>query len=581
MSEPKGRTGAETVLHVLAGMGVDRIFSSPGSEWSPVWEHLAKAKALNEGVPLYLSSRHEELAVGMASGYAKASGKLPAVMLHTTVGSLHGSMAMRAAVHEQVPMVICAGESIAFGEDEGPDPGGQWLHNLADVGGPARLVAPCVKWSMAVTNIATLPATIQRACQIAMAAPKGPVFLSVPMEFLFDEMNSSPSLSSALPVQPAADPDGIRELASLLAGAKNPILITEEAGRTVAAVERLVEIAELLGAPVIETRSASFINFPRDHWLHGGFEPEEYLEEADLVVLVGAVGPWHPASSGPGPKAKVVVLDQNPIRTELPYWGYRMDLCLIGEIGTSLNMLLRDLRERVSSSDKTRAERADHWRTRRKKRKESWAEEATALKNQKPMDTRWVVYELNQILPPDAMVIEETVTHRLAIMRYLDRIRLGSFFRGSTGGLGTGLGTALGVKCAAPNRPVIVLIGDGAFNYNPGLAAFGFAQEYGTPILVVLFNNHGYLSMKSGVPKYYPEGWAVQTKTFAGTSIAPSPDYAAIVRAFDGYGEMVEDPGELRPALERGLKAIRGAQAAMIVIRLKPVNWPFIQMSEP
>jgi len=572
MLETKGITGAEAFLRVLAGMGIDRIFSSPGSEWSPVWEQLAKAKALGEGVPLYLSSRHEELAVGMASGYAKATGKLPAVMLHTTVGSLHGSMAMRAAVHEQVPMVICAGESIAFGESEGPDPGGQWLHNLADVGGPARLVAPCVKWSMAVTNVATFPATIQRACQIAMAAPRGPVFISVPMEFLFDEMTSNPSQSSALPAQPTADPEGIRELASLLAGAKNPILVSEEAGRTVGAAERLVEIAELLGAPVIETRSASFINFPRGHWLHGGFEPTEYLKETDLVVLVGAVGPWHPASRGPGPKAKVVVLDQNPIRTESPYWGYRMDLCLMGEIGTSLDLLLKDLRERVSSNDKALAERSNHWRTRNQKRKESWAIEAGALENHKPIDTRWVVYQLNQVLPPDAMVIQETITHRLAIMRYIDRLRLGSFFTGSVGGLGTGLGTALGVKCAEPNRPVIALIGDGAFNYNPGLAAFGFVQEYGTPILVVLFNNYGYQSMKNGLPSYYPEGWAVRTKTFPGTSITPGPDYAAISRAFDGYGEMVEEPAEVRPALERGFKAVAGGQGALIDIRLEPVN---------
>ena len=144
------------------------------------------------------------------------------------------------------------------------------------------------------------------------------MFLSVPMEFLFDEMTSSPSPSSALPVQPTADPEGIRELAGLLAESKNPIIVTEEAGRTVGATQRLVEIAELLGAPVIETRSSSFINFPRNHWLHGGFEPQGYLEEADLVLLVGAVCPWHPASRGPGPKAKVAVLDQNPIRIEKP-----------------------------------------------------------------------------------------------------------------------------------------------------------------------------------------------------------------------------------------------------------------------
>ena len=158
------------------------------------------------------------------------------------------------------------------------------------------------------------------------------------------------------------------------------------------------------------------------------------------------------------------------------------------------------------------------------------------------------------------------------MMRYINRIGPGSFFTGTIGGLGTGLGTALGVKCAAPNRPVVILIGDGLFNYNPGLAAFGYMQEYGTPILIVLFNNQGYLSMKSGLPKYYPEGWAMKTKTFVGTSITPSPDYAAIARAFSGFGETVEEPAEVRPAFQRGLKAIAGGQGALIDIRLEPVN---------
>ena len=157
-------------------------------------------------------------------------------------------------------------------------------------------------------------------------------------------------------------------------------------------------------------------------------------------------------------------------------------------------------------------------------------------------------------------------------MRYLDRVRPGSFFSGNSGGLGTGLGTALGVKCARPDKPVLALIGDGSFNYNPAPAALGFIQEHGTPILIILFNNQGYLSMKSGMPRYYPEGWAVRTKTFYGTSIAPSPDYAMLARAFDAYGETVESPDQVRPALERGLKAIASGQGALIDLRLQSVN---------
>ena len=569
MIETKGLTGAQTLLRVLGGMGVERIFASPGSEWSPLWEALAEPQG--ESLPLYVSTRHEEVAVGMASGYAKSTGKLPAVTIHTTVGSLHATMALRGALHEQVPMVVFTGESIGFGEEEGPDVGGQWLGHLADIGGPARLVERCVKWSFGVNTKAILPATIQRACQLAMAAPRGPVFVSVPMEFLFAKMTkNAPSENGRAPA-PTADPEGIEELAAMLSAATNPIIISEEAGRSALIVERMVELAELLGAPVIESRSTGCLNFPRNHPLHGGHDPQEYLRDADVVFLLGAMAPWHPASKGPGPGAKVAVLDENPLRAELPYWGFQVDLCLAGEIQSSLEKLLEVLKKRISGGEPERARRAETWKGRFNERKRKWTEEALALKTKKPIDTRWVTHELNQVLPPDAMVVEETITHRLAVHRYLDRLKPGSFFAGSIGGLGTGLATALGVKAAAPKRPVVCLIGDGSFNYDPALAALGACQEHKLPILIVLFNNFGYLSQQSGVPRYFPDGWAVRNRNFVGISITPSPDYATIARAFEGYGEKVEEPGEVRPAIERGLKAAAAGQVALIDIRLQPV----------
>jgi acetolactate synthase-1/2/3 large subunit len=160
----------------------------------------------------------------------------------------------------------------------------------------------------------------------------------------------------------------------------------------------------------------------------------------------------------------------------------------------------------------------------------------------------------------------------MAVSRYLDRLKPGQFFSGAIGGLGTGLGTALGVKSASPDRPVIVVIGDGSFNYNPVQAALGFSQEYRMPVMIVILNNHGFLSQKMGVPLHYPDGWAVKTNTFVGTSITPSPDYSAMARVFDGYGEKVEDPGEVRPSLERGLEALASGRLALIDMWLERVN---------
>ena len=568
MIETEGLTGAETLLRVLSHMGVDRIFSSPGSEWSPVWEAFAKAKAQSEGVPLYISSRHEEVAVGMASGYAKSTGKLPAVMIHTTVGALHATMALRGALHEQIPMVVFTGESLGFGEEAGPDVGAQWLGALADIGGPARLVDRCVKWSYGVNAKSLLPSTIQRACQLAMGTPKGPVFVSLPMEYLFDKMTKNATAENVPIPAPTADPAAIEELATLLASAKNPLIITEEAGRDPGVVAKLVELAELLGAGVAESRASSYVNFPRTHPLHAGFEPQEFLQEADAILLLGVVAPWHPASKKLNSGTKVAVLSDNPLRSDLPYWGFPVNQILTGEIESSVKHLLESVKKRIAKGNSVTTRRAESWRSRHEARKASWKEDALRRKEQKPIDTRWVTYELAQVIPADAMVVEETITHRLSIHRYLDMLKPGTFFAGCIGGLGTGTGTALGVKAANPTRPVLCLIGDGAFNYDPGLAALGVCQEHNLPIMIVLYNNYGYHSQKSGVPRFFPNGFAVKNQDFIGISINPSPDYAMIARAFDGYGEKVEDPSEVRAALQRGLKAVAAGQMALIDIRL-------------
>jgi len=572
--DTKGLSGAETLLRVLRGMGVEWIFASPGSEWAPVWEFLAKPYGSDKDIPAYVSSRHEEVAVGMASGYAKATGKLPAVMIHTTVGSLHATMALRGAMHERIPMVVLTGESIGFGEEPGQDPGQQWLGLLSDIGGPARLVERCVKWSFGLNSPALLPGTIQRACQLAMAAPQGPVFVSVPMEFLFATMTSSAPPSATSMRAATAPADAIDELARALVDAANPVIVTEDSGRTVRGVDLLVELAELLGAPVVEGWHPGYVNFPRRHPLYGGIGPSPsyttYLKEADLAFLVAASAPWHPPSAGPGPNTRVAVLGEEPLRADLPFWGFRSDLIVTGDVESSLALLIDRVKALVPTA--SRASRVDRWRARHDQARKTQRDEARATGKHAVIDTRWVAHELDEVIPDDAIVVDETITHRLALHRGLESLTPGRFFEASCGGLGTGLGEALGVKAAAPERPVIALIGDGTFNYNPVTAALGASQEHRLPILIVIFNNSGYLSQKSGIPRHYPDGFAVKAQKFAGTSITPNPDYAMLARAFDGVGETVERPSDVRAALSRGLDAVRAGRLAIVDVRLEPIN---------
>jgi len=534
-------TGAEAVLRGLRAMGVECIFASPGSDWAPLWEALAKDSA---AFPAYVSSRHEETAIAMALGYAKATGKLPAVVVHTTVGALHTTMIARAALHERIPMVILAGEVVGFAEPPSPQVGRQWLRLLTDLGGPARLMEPCVKWSFGLNNPAILPQTIQRACQLAASAPRGPVFVSVPTEYLLAEM-SGEAPPSALPALPAVNDSTLEKIQEVLSAAKNPVIITEEAGRDPAAVEALVALAEALNAPVFETWQPCYLNFPRRHPLYGGIITEnEAFNHADVVLLVESVLPWHPPGSIVD--KKVLVLGEDPLHPRLPFWGFRADVVAAGEVTGALRRLAKGLAKKSSS---------------REIKKPKIPEGPTAE----------VARILNEELPAGAIVVNETITHRLDLLRSLDRLEPGGFFEASYGGLGVGIGLALGAKYAHPDRPVILAIGDGAFHYNPVVASFGAAQEHRLPLLVLVFNNAGYLSQKLDVGMYYPQGEAVRKKSFVGASIGPAPDYTLLARAYGGHGERVEKPAELRAALKRGLAAVAKGQLALLDIIFPPV----------
>ena len=537
--------GAEAVLRALRSMGVECIFASPGSDWAPLWEALAADPAW---ASKYVSSRHEETAIGMALGYAKATGKLPAVVVHTTVGALHTTMIARAALHERIPLVILAGEVIGFAEPPAPKVGRQWLRLLTDLGGPARLMEGCVKWSFALNTPDLLPHTVQRACQLAMAGPRGPVFVSVPTEYMLAEVQGE-APSAALPEGTAVSDSAIEKIAAALNAARHPVIVTEEAGKDPEAVKALAALAEALGAPVYEAWQPTYVNFPRTHPLYAGMalEPDE-IKEADTVLLVESVLPWHPPGSVRD--KKVLVLGEDPLHSRLPYWGFRADVVGTGEVAPALRRLASAVHRKDLKFQKKSKQQA---------------------KPGSRIDDAWAAQSLNDVLPAGAIVVNETITHRLALHHHLDKLGPGSLFEASYGGLGVGLGLALGAKYAHPQRTVVCTIGDGAFHYNPVGASFGAAQEHKLPFLVVLFNNSGYLSQKRDVSNYYPNGAAARAGRVIGTPIAPAPRYPLLAEAYGGYGESVSSPADVRAALLRGLDAVAKGQLALIELELAPV----------
>lgn len=558
----------DAMLEVFRAYGVEYIFSSPGSEWAPLWETVAKAKAMGLG-PTFINTRHEELAASAAVGHYRHTRKLPILALHTTAGTLKASMVLRAALVERVPMVVLAGESAGYGEMVGPDPGSQWLGKLSQVGGPATQASPYVKRSTSVPSREILLGMLQDACRLALTAPMGPVFLSVPLEFLFGEHPPVKGVLTPPPNALQADPADLELVAQQLVRAERPVVLTERAGKDPQNVPLLVELAEKLSMPVLEFRHPAFMNFPRDHALHLGFNPQDLLATADLILLVGCDNPWYPASTRPA-QATVVAIDDDPSHEHYPYWPLGLDRIVAGDMTASLAQLNKLVDQAEAAADRGEgfyAERRAYYQEKHTQLRSKWRADAEAAMSSNVLNGRSAAMAIGNATPADAFLVAETITHSDLLMQYIQHSLPGTRYSGMAGGLGVGLGTALGLKLAAPERLVLAVVGDGAFNYNPVVAAFGFVQQFDTPIIVIIMDNQRYAAMKQAHLRYYPDGHAVRTGVFVGTEIEPKPDYAVLAQAFGGYGETVERAQDLPGALQRAIEHVgRGELVVLDVV---------------
>ncbi len=533
--------GGQAMLKAIERSGVEFILSSPGSEWPPVWEALAEAAARGAKNPKYINCRHEAVAVAMAAGYTKVTHRPQVVMLHATAGPLNAAMTLRAALHERTPMVILSGEIAAYGENtKVADPGGQWLHDLTDLGGSPDLLRGCVKWADRISSAELLGPTIERAVRIAMEPPAGPVLIGIPFECMMEQVNDLDHGKANEVVRAhTVDDASIDKALNLIAAAKNPIALTEHVGGEPRAVERFVELCELFAIPVMETYRPAFMNFPRTHPLYLHHDAKQ-VEAADLILMVDAVTPWYPASKTPKNAKVISIADEFP-NSRLPYWGYNVDLALVAPPVSTLGQLVKKAKasEQVAANRASYEARLARTRAQHDSYFSKQKEDAEKHAGDTPIDPRWAVHALGQALPANAVISEETTVYRSLIQEAIGREQTQSYFARVTGGLGVGLSYALGVKLAMPDRPVFALIGDGAFHYNAVPSCLGVAEEYRLPIHCVVFNNGRYLSMETSLIKYFPDGAAKQTGVHFGAEIGPRPDYQQYAKAHGGYGYRV------------------------------------------
>ncbi len=552
--------GGEAILEAFRKLKIDYIMSSPGSEWSPLWEALARQKLDRKPGPTYVESWHETLAVNMATGYTLITGRPQAVLLHAAVGMLQGSMGVHGALQNEVPMVVMSGESQSLGEDPDLDIEQQWYGGLS-VGGIERFVEPFAKWARGVTSPHTLYESVIRAGEMAQRVPKGPIYLNVALEHMLHDW-TPPAAAREVPSAPTvqARPEDVAAVAALLIGAKSPVIVAEASGRDPAAFAALVELADLLAIPVINGRANSYANFPTDHPLYQGMGRYKALEDADLVLLVGGRAPWYPARRRPT-SGKIVAIHDNPHKGHLAYQSWHSDFYLEGDVATSLELLVQHVK--ASKIDAAAvAGRRQRWTREHESYVAGLRTDREKARKAGEIDPLALLGFLGEVMPSDTIYVDETITHSPMLRQHLPQTKPQSFFRGS-GGLGQGIGTALGIKLAAPTRPVALIIGDGSFLYNPIVQALGASRQHGLPIIIIIMNNKKYEAMRMGHVHHYPDGASVTKDLHYGVAI-DGPDYEQLGSHFGFYGQRVERLDEVKGALEGALAAVKGGKTAIL-----------------
>jgi benzoylformate decarboxylase len=544
--KPFQGTGGAAFAEQLIGCGVKYVFGNSASEDAQFYEALVDRPQLK-----YILTPHEGPGAAMAAGYIKASGEAAIVMQAAVVGMANAIGQMFNAFKEQTPLVV-----YSYRTDQTRRAGRDGFEEVAN---QEQMVQPITKYTWLARRPDMIPETVRRGFKAAWTPPYGPAYISWHSDYnderVRTEIIAQELIDPRMRVRP--NPDEIERAAKLLVEARMPLMVVGDEIYKAKAVGKAVKLAELLGMPVTQVRQL-YANFPETHALWVGnvagnsLNSLNYPKSTDVILNVGNKFQHSgPAPIVPrGPKFIDMRIDYasmgNVMVTEVP---------LVCDVGYGLDDLIAAIEQLLTPALRQKAaERALDVR-----KFGEWAKAARAQVvnnpdwNESPIIADRLTWEVAKFADPDAIIVHEAGS-----------VALHSFDFDPNGGrelffyygahLGSGVGTAAGVKLARPNQQVICLVGDGSFIFGP--TALWNMARLELPVIVVVYNNHAYGGPHSRVIANVPGGRMVQTGQFVHDYLgSPDMNMAAIAKGFGVDGEVVESPGQLREALARARKA--------------------------
>ena len=563
--------GADLFVEAMLANDVEYLFINSGTDTFPIQESLAKYMDRGQRVPEAILCLDEKMGMAAAHGYYMVTGKPQVLLVHVDAGTQAVGGAVHNAQRGRAGIVFCAGRApYTF---EGEMPGGKnmsihWIQEQIDQGGGVR---GFTKWDYEVRRPENLQQIMQRAFQVASTEPAGLVYVTLPREVLMAPMETATVPAAARhskPTTPQADPEAISEVASILAAAEHPIIITAQSGRHEGVVAHMVELAELIGAPVITDRVR--LNFPSSHPLATPSKLEtDYIRNADALLVVDSDIPWIPANVRPSSDAAVMWIDQDPVKDSIPLWTFPADVLIEADSSKAIPALTFEIKEQMTPVQSQAAEdRTVKLGNAHSVASSGRIQRSKDLEQESPILPDWLSYCIGQVMSEDDILLNETVTNSGSVIANIPRNKPGTMYGSGGSSLGWALGAAVGARLAAPDRNVVCAVGDGAFVYGCPTSAIWAAQKYNAPFLTVIYNNQIHNAPRVSLLGGYPEGVSERSNNFVGMEIFPSPDYAKLGESCGAYGEKVEEPGEVIPALKRAYEAMNKGKPALLDVRI-------------
>lgn len=568
------RPGSDFMADVLKAIGLQYVAINPAAGFRSLQESIINYSGNKN--PEIITCLHEETATHMAQGYAKAAGKPLGVMVHGTVGLQHASMALYNAWVDRVPLIMFAGNGVDANTRR---PGVETTHSAQD---PGAMVREFVKWDDQPGSLQHFAESTVRAYRITMTAPMEPVMICLDMDLQEHPIHNAETLR--IPkitrlTQPQGDSAALREAAKLLVAAEKPVIIADRACRSQQGMKLMVELAEALGAPVIDNGGRT--NFPNTHDLDVSFLRQTMLRDADVILLLEVNDVWGTLNSFADPYktyrpvikpgAKVITISMQDVYHKSNYQDFQRfmpaDLAIGGDTEASLPDLIEAVKRATTSERKAAfAERTKAVAKMHRDMKARDKENATLGWDASPVSTARLAAEMWNVIKNEKWACP--VSDRIPWARRLWPVTEHYQMLGGNGAAGVGgYGPiALGAALANKDKGIITVHfqPDGDLMYAPGL--LWTAAHHKIPILMLMHNNRCYHQEIMHIQRMAAIHNRTQTTANIGTEITnPDIDFAKLAQGMGVWAEgPITDPSKLGAALQRALAVVKSGAPALI-----------------